>query len=57
MDRRPLTEIFVSALIAVACAVLLVQALALPPGISRSGMTIVAGMLLGLPGAIPADEL
>jgi len=27
----------------------LAQALALPPGISRSGMTIVAGMLLGLP--------
>jgi hypothetical protein len=32
MDRRPLTEIFVSALIAVVCAVFLVQALALPPG-------------------------
>jgi undecaprenyl-diphosphatase len=29
----------------------LAQALALPPGISRSGMTIVAGMLLGLPRA------
>lgn len=32
MDRRPLTEIGVSALIALICAVFLVQALALPPG-------------------------
>ena len=32
MDRRPITEIVVSALIAVACAVVLVRALALPPG-------------------------
>ncbi len=32
MDRRPLIEIGVSALIALICAVFLVQALALPPG-------------------------
>jgi len=32
MDRRPLTEIGVSALIALICAVFLIQALALPPG-------------------------
>src|SRR6056297_3869897 len=32
MDRRPLTEIGVSALIAVICAVFYVQALKLPPG-------------------------
>jgi hypothetical protein len=32
MDRRPLTEIGVSALIALICAVFLTQALALPPG-------------------------
>lgn len=32
MDRRPLTEIGVSALIALICAVFLVQAMALPPG-------------------------
>ena len=32
MDRRPLTEIGVAALIAVICAVMLYQALALPPG-------------------------
>lgn len=32
MDRSPLTEIGVSALIALICAVFLIQALALPPG-------------------------
>ena len=32
MDRRPLTEIGVAALIAAICAVMLFQALALPPG-------------------------
>lgn len=32
MDRRPLTEIGVAALIAAACTVILFQALALPPG-------------------------
>jgi hypothetical protein len=32
MDRRPLTEIGVSALISLICAVFLTQALALPPG-------------------------
>tara|TARA_R110002124_G_scaffold49691_12_gene145497 strand:- start:18 stop:494 length:477 start_codon:yes stop_codon:yes gene_type:complete len=32
MDRRPLTEIGVSALIALICLVFLIQALALPPG-------------------------
>jgi hypothetical protein len=32
MDRRPLTEIGVAALIALICTVFLIQALALPPG-------------------------
>lgn len=32
MDRRPLTEIGVAALIAAICTVMLLQALALPPG-------------------------
>lgn len=32
MDRRPLTEIGVAALIAAICTVVLIQALALPPG-------------------------